>query len=315
MWYFILLFLAGLALLIKGADLVSDHGSKLAKSWGVSELVIGITLVAVATSLPELAVSVISAITESASIATGTIIGSNISNIGLIIGISALIFPLATKREFLRQEYAMIAFCVIGALFLLDGMFWYEGAILIAMLLVYMYLLIRQKKPKTPNIIEEFMAFFRERMLRRKRRPWAHLLVAIAGGVVVVIGAEVLIFSTLRISEMIGISELVISLIAIAIGTSLPELAVSFTAAFKGMRGISIGNIIGSNIFNISILGIASVFSVVPVTQTIVQISLPIMIILSLLLLVFMKTKWEISRKEGVVLLLVYAAFIYLLFV
>ncbi len=314
MWFYLLLFAAGLALLIKGADWVSDYGSKIAKALGVSELVIGITLVAIATSLPELAVSVISAISQTATIATGTIIGSNISNIGLIIGISALVAPLTTRHAFVRQEYVMLIFSFAGALFLLDGMFWYEGIVLLAGLIIYMYYLIGRRGPRKADVWEWLSGFVSARFGRKPKTPARHIAYCIAGGIAVVAGAEMLIYSTVSISQSIGVSELLISLIAIAVGTSLPELAVSVTAALKGMRGISIGNIIGSNIFNLAILGIASLFAVVPVAPLIILVDLPIMIALSIMLLFFMKSKWEISRGEGAVLLIVYLIFVCLQF-
>jgi cation:H+ antiporter len=313
MWFYLVLFVAGLILLIKGADWVSEYGSMLARALGVSELVIGITLVAIATSLPELAVSLVSAITQTAQIATGTIVGSNISNIGLIIGISALVAPLSTKRDFIREEYIMILFSVVAAIFLLDGMAWYEGIVIIAGLVIYMYRL--TKRERGHGMIKSAVGFVSARLGMKKRIPISHLLYCIFGGIIVIAGAELLIYSTISISEAIGVSELIISLIAIAVGTSLPELAVSLTAAIKGMRGISVGNIIGSNIFNLSILGMTSLFSVVPVTPLIVLADLPIMVMLAALLLAFTRTGWKISRTEGAALLIIYSVFVYLQFV
>ena len=139
----ILIFVVSLAFLIKGADIITDYASKLAKMWGVSELVIGLTVVAIATSLPELAVSLISVLGTTGGIAVGTIIGSNIANIGLIIGISALATPLLVNRKFIKEGIVMLFFSIVTASLLIDGMFWYEGCILIIMLFGYMYYLIK----------------------------------------------------------------------------------------------------------------------------------------------------------------------------
>ena len=308
---YMMLFIAGLICLIKGSDYVTVYASKAAKHFGVSELVIGITVVAMSTSLPELTVSVFSIFFESSQIATGTIIGSNIANICLIVGISAAIYPMKTDKGFLRQGIVTFIFTAVVFLFLLDGMVLYEGIIIIAGFVVYMYYLIRIKRraPVKKKGVSEKTA------KRRKKTAFKHVVQSIVGGLIVVAGANTLIYSTINMAGYLGISELLISLIAIAIGTSLPELAVSFTAALKKLEGISIGNILGSNIFNISILGMVSLFSVVPVTESLVFINLPIMVISVLALLLFMKTKWKITRPGGVVLLLMYATFIMLQFV
>ncbi len=305
-----LLFVFGIILLTKGADWVTEYASKLAREMGISEFVIGITLVAVATSLPELSVSIISAFTGVVNIATGTIIGSNVSNICLIIGVSALIAPLATYHEYMKEGFVMLLFSILSAFLILDGLIWYEGMALIGVLILYIILL--SKKQEKPSIAERISRHMKRKARNRKIK---YSVFSIAGGLLVVFGAKLLIDSTIFIAGSLGISEFIIAIIVIAIGTSLPEFATSITAVRKGLRGIAIGNIIGSNIFNLSILGLSSLVSVIPVTAHIITIDLPIMLVVSALLLLFIRTKWNISRIEGAFLLGFYAVFVALQFV
>jgi len=304
---YIFLFIAGLVLLLKGADVITDYASRIARALGISEMVIGITLVAVATSLPELAVCVTSAFSGIAIIASGTIIGSNIANIGLVLGISALAAPFVLKAEFLRQGYIMLVFSFLFAFLLLGGMFWFEGMILIVLIIIYMVWLVKFKK--------------REAGLKPKKSKEAihkvkYIIFCIVGGAAVVLGGNFIVTSTVQIARWVGISEMVISLIIIAVGTSLPELATSVVAARKKMRGISLGNIIGSNIFNIMILGISSLIVASPTTTSLMLVNIPIMLILSILLVFFIKNKdMRISKKEGIAFLLIYVIFIALQFV
>jgi len=305
------LFASGLVCLIKGSDYVTVYASKLAKHCGISQLVIGITVVAMSTSLPELTVSIFSIAFESSQIATGTIIGSNIANICLIIGLSAAIYPIKTGRGFAKQGIFTLIFTIAVYAFLLDGMVFYEGAIILAGFLAYMYYLVRMRrahgKMKTKKKTNHAG--------RDNKKTIKYIMASIAGGVIVVLGAQTLIYSTISIATTFGISELLISLIAIAIGTSLPELAVSFTAALKKLEGISLGNILGSNVFNIAILGLVSLFSVIPVTDFLVMVNLPIMLISTVVLLFFIQTRWRITRINGIILLLIYAVFLLLQFV
>lgn len=299
MWANIALFILGIVFLLKGADTVTEYASRIAKRLGVSELVIGITFVAMATSLPELAVSLIS-VFNSAEIATGTIIGSNISNILLILGVSALLIPMTAGREFLKQEYFVLLFSIVLAVLLVGGMQWYKGLILIVMFAAYMYHILKKRgssglKRRLPGKTESILRNF---------------IISITGALFVVLGAKLLVDSTIGIARGIGISEMVIAITVIAIGTSLPELATSVTAAYKRMRGIAIGNIIGSNIFNITILGITSLIGTVPVTDHVILIDLPIMLLATLLLLAAIKFRGRLSRPMGGVFVALFITFI-----
>ncbi len=311
---YIILFVIGLALIIKGADWVTEYASKLAKQVGVSELVIGIVLVAVATTLPELTVSILSAVAGNIDIATGTIIGSNIVNIGLVLGVAALLSPLATNINFVHKDYFMLLLTCLLALFMIGGLIWFEGLILIACMLLFMVYLVRVRKPKRPNIIISLSNFIHGRYAKEKGAVKLVILCLI-GGAFVVFGARLLIISTVGITGLFGIPEMLIAMLVIAFGTSVPELATVVTAAYKGLKGIAIGNIIGANIFNISTIGIVSLIHTVPVTQKLIMVNIPMMLVLSLLLLIFIRTGWRFSRKEGFALLVLYGVFIALQFV
>lgn len=300
MWIYLLLFTAGLVFLLKGAETVTEYASRIAKKLGVSELVIGITLVAMATSLPELAVSLLSAFTN-AEIATGTIIGSNISNIFLILGASALLTPMVTGREFLKQEYAVLLFSIVLAVFLLANMEWYKGIILIAMFIVYMHYILKKRRMPRLKI--------RNPLAKKKSIP-KDFAISIIGALFVILGAKLLVDSTIKIAQWAGISEIVIALTVIAVGTSLPELATSLMAAYKKMRGIAIGNIIGSNIFNITILGMASLIRTVPTTTEIILINLPIMLFATVLLMLAIKFQGRLSRPLGAIFIVLFIVFI-----
>ena len=303
MWLYIPLFIAGLVCLVKGSDFVTTHASAIAKASGISPLVVGMTIVAVSTSLPELAVSLISVFFRTSDIATGTIIGSNIANICLIVGLSALLYPVKTKSSFIKEGFFTLLFTLLIVVFLLDGMIYTEGIVILAGFFVYMYYLISEKRK---GEIKKRTASGK----RRTKKIIKHIFFSVAGGFVVVVGAEVVIHSTINIADVMGVSEMLIALIAIAVGTSLPELAVSFTAAWKKMGGISLGNILGSNIFNIAILAMVSLFSSVPVKPFTIFVNLPIMLISTALLMLFIRTGWEISRTEGGILIMIYLLFL-----
>jgi cation:H+ antiporter len=298
-------FIAGLVFLIKGADIVTNHSSIIARKYGVSGLVIGITLVAFSTSLPELAVSLVSAIMGTVSIATGTIIGSNIANIGLIMGISALIISLREEKQYFYEAPFMLLSTILISILLIIGLVWWGGAIIIITTFLYMRRVVKKRKMEFGEKIKRFT--------KRKRMGISttkHLGITFLGAGIIILGANMLVFSTVNIAQSLGVSELVISMIMVAIGTSLPELATSFVAAVKKMGGISIGNIIGSNIFNITILGLTSLVVPIPVNWHIVFVDIPIMILITVVFLLFIRTGWKITRPEGLTLLAFYAFFL-----
>ena len=301
----IFVFIAGLVFLIKGADIVTDHSSIIARKYGVSGLVIGITLVAFSTSLPELAVSLISAIVGTVDIATGTIVGSNIANIGLIMGISAVSVSLAAKRQYFYEAPYLLMSTILVSLLLLIGLTWWGGLIILITTFLYMRRIIKKRGMGFGEKIQKLTKRQKEGIGTPK-----HLAMTFFGAGVIILGANMLVYSTISIARSLGTSELIISMIVVAVGTSLPELAASIVAAMKKMGGMSIGNVIGSNIFNISILGATSLIAPIPVNWHVVFVDIPAMILITIMFLVFTRTGWRISRPEGLALLAFYGFFI-----
>lgn len=316
MWYYFFLFAVGLVLLIKGADIVVKYASKTARLLGVSNFMIGLTLVAFSTTLPELSVSLMSAFSGVVDIATGTALGSIIANPALILGLAALFVPLATDRSILRLNYVLIIYLLVLSLLLIDGLVWYEGVILLILFAAYMGRLIKRGKKMKSGIEKKMpkLDYSRGRILK-------YVVFTVIGGGIVVAGARLLVDSTISISTAWGVPEMLIAIIAVAIGTSLPELAVVMTAAFKKMVGISIGDILGANMFNVMVLGVTSLAITIPVTTRVLTLVIPMVLLVNALLLIFMGTKWfgskkwQLSRAEGAILLTVYIIFICLQFV
>lgn len=302
----ILFFVLGLVLLLKGASIFTENASKIAKSLGVSDIVIGLTLVAFTTSLPELAVSMLSAVKGIPGIALGNVVGSNIANIGLVLGISALLTKgIPVQRPELKQAYIMIVVSVVAVMLIVDGMTPVKGAILVAALLFYLYYIAHEKDLKE-NIVEK--------IIDKQNLPRGIILCAI-GGAGVLLGADLLINSATHIAQEFGISDSVIGLTLIAVGTSLPELATSVTAALKKLEGIALGNIIGSNIFNLlMVLGASAIAGALTVDSVVLIDSIPMMLLFSVILVILMKTESNLGKLEGLMLLLLYIFFIYLRF-
>jgi cation:H+ antiporter len=302
----VLLFFLGLVVLLKGASLFTDNASKIARSIGVSDIVIGLTLVAFTTSLPELSVSVMSVMRGASGIAIGNVIGSNIANIGLVLGLAALLTPgiQAGKTE-LRQGFVMLAITLVAVLFIIDGLSPIKGAILVAMLFFYVYYLIKNKSLQGGLV---------KKMIEREslRRG---MVLCVVGGAGVIIGAELIITASVSLARTFSISETIIGLTIVAVGTSLPELATSVTAALKRLQGIALGNIIGSNVFNLlMVLGVSAIAGTIVVESMILIYSIPMMLLLTAILILLMRAENKLGRFDGTALLLLYAFFIYLKF-
>ncbi|UCD07023.1 MAG: calcium/sodium antiporter, partial [Candidatus Aenigmatarchaeota archaeon] len=283
MWFYLLLLAIGFALLIKGADIVVKYASHTARLLGVSNFMIGLTLVAFSTTLPELTVSLMSAFSGVVDIAVGTTLGSIIANPALILALAAVFVPLVTNRSIIRLNYILLIYLLILSLLLIDGLVWYEGLILLILFAFYMRNLIKRgggtgsenKKKKTKTQYN-------------KEGVAKYIVFKIIGGGLVVAGAKLLIDSTINLSIIWGVPEIVIAIIAVAIGTSLPELAVALTAAFKKMVGISIGDILGANMFNVMVIGLTSLVSTIPITTRTLTMVVPVVLIVNTLLLLFM---------------------------
>ncbi len=302
-----LLILSLVALYI-GAGWLVQGSSALALKAKISPLVIGLTIVAFGTSAPELVVSLNAALKGEGEIAIGNILGSNIFNIGIILGISATIYPLQAKKQLLRIDIPVMLIATIlltiffwnGELGRMEGGFFLAGIILYTIFSLYY----SRKHGEEPNL-----------ELEEQPRHWAFDTLEIVGGLVVLIFAShLLVENATSIAREVGLSEAVIGLTIIAAGTSMPELATTIVAASKGKTDIAIGNIVGSNLFNI--LAIAGSCSLVQpiVAKNVNYIDLLVMLAISLLLLPLVKSGQKITRTEGLVLVIVYIIYMFWLF-
>lgn len=305
-----LLYLAlGLVLLYFGAEGLVRGSSSLALRLGLSPLVIGLTVVAFGTSSPELVVSLQAALAGQGAISAGNVVGSNICNIGLILGLSALITPVAISSQIIRVDTpAMIGVAVLGVLFMADGSISrVEGAVLLALLVAYVIFSIRLARRSTSDVMA---AEFDHEVHTSRRGIWFDLLMVAGGLVLLVLGAKSLVEGAVQIARTFDWSEALIGLTIVAVGTSLPELATSLLAALKKESDIAVGNIIGSNIFNIlGILGLSSLLRPLDAAG-ISGIDLGVMLAFALILFPFAYGQRRICRWEALVLLLGYTTYV-----
>ena len=308
----ILLQLAGgTAFLYYGADFLVKGGVSIATRFGVSALVIGLTLVAFATSAPELVVSVQAALAGSSDISIGNVIGSNICNIALILGLSAVIAPLSVHSKVLRFDLPVmtavtLAMAAIGLL--LGGFNRLTGAVFFAGLLAYIAWNIRLEKRDGSGDAETEI---REEVENSRKYPlWLAAAFVIGGAAALVLGGKFIVDGAVGLGRMAHLSEAVIGLTIVAAGTSLPELATSLVAAARGEQDIAVGNVVGSNLFNmLGIMGIAPMIR--PVSAAgITPVDWGMLLVSTLLLVPFMHTGRKVVRREGAVLLALYCAYI-----
>ncbi|QOD62115.1 calcium/sodium antiporter [Polaribacter haliotis] len=304
----------GLILLVVGGEFLVRSSISLSFKLNISKMVIGMTVVSFATSAPELLVSLQAALDGSPAISINNVIGSNIANIGLVLGITAIIGPIAVNKDFYKFNWpVMMLFSLMLYYFLYNDnvLTFMEGLILLAALSVFLIVLIRRARKEEVSLDEVDDAL--AEIGYGKIFIW--LLI---GGAALYFGSDLLVVGAKDIAQNMGVSEGVISITMIAIGTSVPELAASVIAAIKGEKAISLGNLIGSNIFNIaSVLGVTALIKEIPVTEAQI-LSRDIFWMLGfagiLLPLVFMPKKFILSRFKGVFLFFGYGLFIYLIF-
>lgn len=313
----ILYFILGLGLLIGGAELLVRGASRLALSMGVSPLVIGLTIVAYGTSAPEVAVSVDGVLSGSNDIAIGNVVGSNIFNILFILGLSALIAPLLVHRQVIRQEVPiMIGAMVLTILFASDGVIApYEAAVLVGLLIAYTVFLIRQSRAQRNEASGDDLP----NPTSRWDAHWSvQVLLVLAGLAMLVFGSNLLVDAATSIAKAFGVSDLVIGLTIVAAGTSLPEVATSITAALRGQRDIAVGNVIGSNTFNVfGGLGLSGVVSGsgLEVSPSVLGFDLWFMLAVCLATLPIFIPGGQIDRRSGAILLFYYLVYtLYLVF-
>ena len=295
-------------MLFYGAEFIVKGGSRLARYFGLSPIVIGLTVVAFGTSLPELVVSIVAAIGGSSPIAIGNVVGSNIANVGLVLGISSLIFPIKINLSQIKNELIIYIFvCLMFSAFCMNGSISrQEGLILFLSVLIYTWYSFYYSSIKNND----------EDVNDKNPSNLRMLFILIISGITLLsFGANLFVKGAIDIARYFGISEIVIGMTIVALGTSLPELATSVIASFRKEHAISIGNIVGSNLFNLlSVIGIVSLVSPIESPKEILFFEIPYMIIYGLILFPIGMLKQPIHRLTAAFLLIGYLLFIYQLF-
>ena len=314
----IIYLILGLTLILAGANYLTDGASLLAKRWGMSDLMIGLTIVAFGTSAPELVISIMSAIEGSSGIAIGNVVGSNLFNVCVIVGITALVAPIKVTKSIMANDIpfvilSAIALLAIGSTALLDSgstaavLSRSNGIILLLFFVVFMrYTFASAKSEKTIDSTNN------EDSRNVNTALWKYPVFILGGLAVLIFGGDIFVDGATGIASALGVSDAIIGLTIVAAGTSLPELATAVAAALKGKTGMALGNVIGSNIYNIFlVLGCSAIVRPLPF-GSIGNTDLIVLVIASILFWVFgwfFKTR-TITRSEGAVLLLIYIAFI-----
>lgn len=307
-----ILLIIGFALLIKGADWFVDGSSNIAALLRISPILIGLTIVAFGTSSPELTVSIFAALDGSADVALGNVVGSNIFNITLVVGLAAFLFPLKVQSETIKKEIPFTLLSTAALLIIMSDVFLQgesdnlitrgDGLVLLMFFSLFM--------------IYVFEIAFKDRNATRKEPlpegvTWGkNILFSVLGLAAIIIGGEMVVTNATNIAYSLGMSETLVGLTIVAIGTSLPELVTSVSAALKKQSEIALGNIVGSNIFNILlVLGASSVITPLAFNDK-VFIDIFLMVILTIILLIFSRTNFTIGKREGLILALAYIAYL-----
>jgi cation:H+ antiporter len=311
----IVMLVAGLIILVIGAEGLVRGSSRLAAALGISPLVIGLTVVAFGTSSPEMAVSVQSALAGQGDIALGNVIGSNIFNVLFILGISALITPLVVAQQLVRLDVPlMIGISIVVWLMALNGYLGrWEGMLLFAGIIIYTAFLIWQSRRESKAVQEEYASEYAERETRTWQHTALNIVLTVGGLALLVLGAQWFVDGATQLARFFGVSDLIIGLTIVAAGTSLPEVAASVVAALRGERDIAVGNVVGSNIFNLlAVLGLAGLVAPgegLAVAPGILAIDLPFMVAVAIACLPIFFTGGTVKRWEGIVFLGYYVAY------
>lgn len=308
----VLFILVGIVLVLWGADRLTDGAVAVAEKMKMPQIVIGLTIVAMGTSMPEFCVSLVSALKGTTDLAVGNIVGSNIFNTLLIVGVSAWVAPMTILKSTVRKDIPFALFAsVILLVMCLDGnISRLDAGILFVLFLVFMYVTLKGAKPKDDDTTAK------AEPIEDNKKPmaaWLSIVWIIVGLACLIGGSNLFMEGATKVAEHIGVSEAVIGLTIVAGGTSLPELATSVVSARKGNSGIAIGNVLGSNVFNIlAILGVTGVITPMHL-QGITMLDLSMMVFSTLLVWLFSFTKYKIARWEGVVLTIVFIGYMVVL--
>ena len=308
-----LLIVAGLFLLIYGADRFVSGAANIARVCGISPLIIGLTVVGIATSAPEVLVGAVAAFDGKTTLAIGNAVGSNIANVGLVVGATALVTPLVAKSPTLRREYVLMCLATaIALLLLIDGeLSRMDGLILVVCLALALSWIIylARLSPKNDPLASEMQRELEAEPPAPLLRSW---LLLFAGLLLLLGGAELLVRGAVAIAQALGVSDLVIGLTIVAVGTSLPELAASIASVLKDEADLAIGNIIGSNMFNmLMVLGVPALIHPASVSNEVLWRDFPVMISLTLVMgaMIFLFSRGKFDRKEGAFLFSCFIAY------
>lgn len=308
----VLFILVGIVLVLWGADRLTDGAVAVAEKMKMPQIVIGLTIVAMGTSMPEFCVSLVSALKGTTDLAVGNIVGSNIFNTLLIVGVSAWVAPMTILKSTVRKDipFALFASVILLVMCLDDNISRLDAGILFVLFLVFMYVTLKGAKTKDDDTTAKTDS------IEDNKKPmatWLSIVWIIVGLACLIGGSNLFVEGATKVAEHIGVSEAVIGLTIVAGGTSLPELATSVVSARKGNSGIAIGNVLGSNVFNIlAILGVTGVITPMHL-QGITMLDLSMMVVSTLLVWLFSFTKYKIARWEGIVLTIVFIGYMVVL--
>jgi len=304
----ILYILGGFLLLTFGAEAMVSGAARIATRFGIRPMVVGLTIVALGTSAPEMAVSLAASFSGRGDLAIGNVVGSNIGNIGLALGLAVLIRPLTVQIRLIRLEVPfLIGISLLVYLIAFGGVLprWF-GLILLVILAIYIALLVRLSLKERSEVEAEF-----ELKEPENNKPFFDFIKIIVGFAALAGGGQVLVEGASGVARAFGVSDLIIGLTVVAIGTSLPEIVTSLVAVWRNHGDIAIGNVLGSNIFNtLAVLGSASAIRPITISNDVLVRDLPVMLVMTLLLFPFLRTGYTLRRWEGVLLLLIYVSYI-----
>jgi len=310
---FALIFI-GIALLVWSADRFTDGASAVARNFGVRPLIVGLTIVAIGSSAPEIFVSVTASLSGSAGLAVGNAIGSNIANMALVLGVTAMIVPLEINSNVLRREFPILfAVCFIAGFAMWDQFLSFiDGVVLITGMFFYLFWIVRTgiREQKDDRMLEELVEELPEQMPNKKAFFWVAV-----GLVLLPLSSQILVNGATGVANYFGVSEYVIGLTIIALGTSLPELAASIASVLKGEHELAIGNVLGSNIFNLLVvLGLAGLIQPIAFDSSVLYKEYVLMMILTVVMFLMaygFKGPGRINRIEGIILTAVYVIFLF----
>lgn len=305
-------FIVGLAALYAGADWLVAGAARLARRFGTTPLVVGLTVVAFGSSAPELLVGVVASIGGRSEVVLGNVLGSNILNIALILGVAALVRPLKVGMRLLSREVPlMVAFSLLLVAMMLDGAIDRgDGLLLLIAFVAFLWFVLHAARGEAPEIAAEFLQFETKRRGRPVGSVWKEGGLVVLGMAGLTVGAQLLVMSSVFFAQILGVSEVVIGITVVAIGTSLPELATCVVAALRSESDIALGNAVGSNIFNLlSILGVSSLIRPIPVDRALLEFEIPAMVFFAVILVPLAWRGRSLGRASGGILLACYVLF------